>query len=153
AAFYQKVPVAHVEAGLRTHDLALPFPEEGNRRIADALATVHFAPTELARQNLLRERANDSTIHVTGNTVVDALHTVGSLTEDRSNSLRGNLPTSRRIVLLTAHRRESFGPGLRDICYAVREIADALPDVQFIYPVHLNPNVQEPVRAILADHE
>jgi UDP-N-acetylglucosamine 2-epimerase (non-hydrolysing) len=153
AAFYRQVPIAHVEAGLRTHDLARPFPEEGNRRIADALATVHFAPTELARHNLLREGANDSTIYVTGNTVVDALLTVGSLPEDRSVGPLACLPTNRRIVLLTAHRRESFGPGLRDVCHAVREIADALPDVQFVYPVHLNPNVQEPVHAILADHE
>ncbi len=153
AAFYRQVPVAHVEAGLRTHDLARPFPEEGNRRIADALATVHFAPTELARHNLLREGVDGSTIHVTGNTVVDALLTVGSLPEGRSGGPLACLPTNRRIVLLTAHRRESFGPGLRDVCHAVREIADALPDVQFVYPVHLNPNVQEPVRAILAGHE
>jgi UDP-N-acetylglucosamine 2-epimerase (non-hydrolysing) len=153
AAFYRQVPVAHVEAGLRTHDLARPFPEEGNRRIADALATVHFAPTELARHNLLREGADDSAIHVTGNTVIDALLTVGSLPEDRSGGPLACLPTNRRIVLLTAHRRESFGPGLRDVCHAVREIADALPDVQFVYPVHLNPNVQEPALAILADHE
>lgn len=153
AAFYQRVPVAHVEAGLRTHDLARPFPEEANRRIADALATVHFAPTELARHNLLREGADGSAIHVTGNTVVDALLTVGSLPEDRSGGPLACLPTDRRIILLTAHRRESFGPGLRDIYHAVREIADALPDVQFVYPVHLNPNVQEPARAILAGHE
>lgn len=153
AAFYQQVPVAHVEAGLRTHDLAQPFPEEGNRRIADALATVHFAPTELARHNLLREGADDSTIHVTGNTVVDALLTVGSLPEDRLGGPLACLPPNRRIVLLTAHRRESFGPGLRDVYHAVREIADALPDIQFIYPVHLNPNVQEPAHTMLADHE
>jgi UDP-N-acetylglucosamine 2-epimerase (non-hydrolysing) len=153
AAFYRQVPIAHVEAGLRTHDLAQPFPEEGNRRIAGALATVHFAPTELARQNLLREGANGSAIYVTGNTVVDALLTVGSLPENPSGLPLACLPANRRIVLLTAHRRESFGPGLRDICNAFREIADALPDVQCVYPVHLNPNVQEPARAILAGHE
>jgi UDP-N-acetylglucosamine 2-epimerase (non-hydrolysing) len=153
AAFYRQVPVAHVEAGLRTHDLARPFPEEGNRRIAGALATVHFAPTELARQNLLREGADGSAIYVTGNTVVDALLTVGSLPEDRSGGPLACLPSNRRIILVTAHRRESFGPGLRDICHAVREIADALPDVQCVYPVHLNPNVQEPAHAILAGHE
>jgi UDP-N-acetylglucosamine 2-epimerase (non-hydrolysing) len=152
AAFYQRVPVAHVEAGLRTHDLARPFPEEANRLIADALSAVHFAPTELARQNLLREGTDDSTIHVTGNTVVDALLTVGNLTEHQLGGQLADLPTNQRIVLLTAHRRESFGPGLRDVYYAIREIADILPDVQFIYPVHLNPNVQEPARAILADH-
>lgn len=153
AAFYRRIPVAHVEAGLRTHDLARPFPEEGNRRIVDALATVHFAPTELARHNLLREGTNGSTIYVTGNTVIDALLTVGSLPEDRSVGPLASVPAQRRIVLVTAHRRESFGPGLRDICLAVREIADALPDVQCVYPVHLNPNVQEPARAILAGHK
>jgi UDP-N-acetylglucosamine 2-epimerase (non-hydrolysing) len=152
AAFYRRVPVAHVEAGLRTHDLARPFPEEANRRIAGALATIHFAPTELARRNLLREGTDSSTIYVTGNTVVDALLAVGNLPEERSGPL-ACLPPNRRIVLVTAHRRESFGPGLRDICHAVREIADAIPDVQCVYPVHLNPNVQEPARAILAGHE
>jgi len=153
AAFYRRVPIAHVEAGLRTHDLARPFPEEGNRRIVDALATVHFAPTQLARHNLLREGTNASTIYVTGNTVIDALLAVGSLPEDRLGRRLASLHANRRIVLVTAHRRESFGPCLRDICLAVREIADAVPDVQCVYPVHLNPNVQEPARAILAGHE
>lgn len=153
AAFYRRVPVAHVEAGLRTHDLARPFPEEGNRLIADALATVHFAPTELARRNLLREGADDSTIYVTGNTVVDALLTVGSLPENGFGGPLACLPANRRIILLTAHRRESFGKGLRDVCQAVREIVDAVPDVECVYPVHLNPNVQESARAILAGHE
>ena len=153
AAFYRRVPVAHVEAGLRTHDLARPFPEEANRRIADALATVHFAPTELARRNLLREGANSGTIYVTGNTVVDALLTVGSLPKNGLGGPLTCLPANRRIILMTAHRRESFGTGLRDVCQAVREIVDAIPDVQCVYPVHLNPNVQEPARAILAGHE
>jgi UDP-N-acetylglucosamine 2-epimerase (non-hydrolysing) len=153
AAFYLRVPVAHVEAGLRTHDLARPFPEEANRRIADALATVRFAPTELARRNLLREGADSSTIYVTGNTVVDALLTVGNLPENGLVGSLACLPANRRILLVTAHRRESFGTGLRDICYAVREIVDAIPDIQCVYPVHLNPNVQEPARAILAGHE
>jgi len=153
AAFYQRVPVAHVEAGLRTHDLARPFPEEANRRIAGALATVHFAPTELARRNLLREGADRSTIYVTGNTVVDALLAVANLPEERSAGPLACVPLNRRIVLVTAHRRESFGPRLRDICHAVRAIADALPDVQCVYPMHLNPNVLEPARAILAGHD
>ena len=153
AAFYRQVPVAHVEAGLRTHDLARPFPEEANRRIAGALATVHFAPTELARRNLLREGADRSTIYVTGNTVVDALLAVGNVSEQHCGNRLPSLPMNRRIVLVTAHRRESFGPGLRDICHAVREIADALPDVHCVYPVHLNPKVQEPAHAILAGHE
>jgi UDP-N-acetylglucosamine 2-epimerase (non-hydrolysing) len=153
AAFYRRVPVAHVEAGLRTFDLARPFPEEANRRIADALATVHFAPTELARRNLLREGANNSIIYVTGNTVVDALLTVGSLSEDGLGGQLAFLPSNRRIILMTAHRRESFGTGLRDVCQAAREIVDAVPDVHCVYPVHLNPNVQEPARAILAGHD
>ena len=152
AAFYRKVPLAHVEAGLRTHDLGHPFPEEGNRKITDALATLHFPPTELARRNLLREGVDPRSIHVTGNTVIDALLTVAGLPEDAGGPLAG-LPTNRRLVLLTAHRRESFGPGLRDVFQAVREIADALPDVHFVYPVHLNPSVQEPARAILGGHE
>jgi UDP-N-acetylglucosamine 2-epimerase (non-hydrolysing) len=153
AAFYRQVPVAHVEAGLRTFDLARPFPEEANRRIADALATIHFAPTELARRNLLREGAHSSTVYITGNTVVDALLTVGSLPENGLGGPLAWLPANRRIVLVTAHRRESFGAGLRDVCHAVREIANAVPDVQCVYPVHLNPRVQEPARAILAGHE
>lgn len=153
AAFYRQVPVAHVEAGLRTHDLARPFPEEGNRRIAGILTTVHFAPTELARHNLLREGANGSAIYVTGNTVIDALLTVGSLPAERSCGPLAGVPADRRIVLVTAHRRESFGAGLRDVCYAIREIVDAIPDIQCVYPVHLNPNVQEPAREILTDHE
>jgi UDP-N-acetylglucosamine 2-epimerase (non-hydrolysing) len=153
AAFHRRVPIAHVEAGLRTHDLARPFPEEGNRRIADALATVHFAPTELARDNLLREGADSSRVYVTGNTVVDALLTVGSFPEESSTGVLANLPLNRRIMLLTAHRRESFGSAFRDICHAVREIVDAVPDLHCVYPVHLNPNVQEPARDILAGHE
>jgi UDP-N-acetylglucosamine 2-epimerase len=153
AAFYRRVPIAHVEAGLRTHDLARPFPEEGNRRIMDALATLHFAATELGRRNLLREGVDSSSIHVTGNTVIDALLAVASLPEELFEGPLKWLPESRRLVLLTAHRRESFGPGLRDVYRAVREIADAVPDAHFVYPVHLNPNVQEPARAILAGHE
>ena len=153
AAFYRRVPVAHVEAGLRTHDLARPFPEEGNRCIVGSLATVHFAPTELARHNLLREGTDDSTIYVTGNTVIDALLRVGSLPENCSGGPLACLPANRRIVLVTAHRRESFGAGLRDVCHAIRDVVDAVPDIQCVYPVHLNPNVQEPSREILAGHE
>ena len=152
AAFHRRIPVAHVEAGLRTHDLARPFPEEANRRIADALATAYFAPTESARHNLLREGADSASIHVTGNTVVDALLAVASM-PTRSVGPAACFPLDRRILLLTAHRRESFGAGLRDVCGAVREIVEAVPDVQCVYPVHLNPHVQEPARAILAGHE
>ena len=152
AALYCRIPVAHVEAGLRTHDLTRPFPEEANRRIAGTLATIHFPPTELARQNLLREGVNSSSIFVTGNTVVDSLMAVANA-EDRTSGPLAWIPPDRRIVLVTAHRRESFGAGLRSICKAVREIADILPDVHFVYPVHLNPNVQETTQAILSGHE
>src|SRR6478672_10096925 len=110
AAFYRRVPVAHVEAGLRTHDLARPFPEEGNRRIMDALATLHFAATELGRRNLLREGVDSSSIHVTGNTVIDALLAVAGLPNEPLAEPLKLLPESQRVVLLTAHRRESFGP-------------------------------------------
>ena len=153
AAFYRRVRVAHVEAGLRTHDLARPFPEEGNRRIADALATAHFAPTQLARRNLLAEGVPDSSIHVTGNTVIDALLAVARLTAESDHAELRALVGDRRLILLTAHRRESFGAGLTDVFQAVREIADAVPDVQFVYPVHLNPNVQEPAHAVLDGHD
>jgi UDP-N-acetylglucosamine 2-epimerase (non-hydrolysing) len=153
AGFYRHVPIAHVEAGLRTHDLARPFPEEANRRIASVLATVHFAPTELARHNLIREGVADSAIHVTGNTVVDALLTVSEIPDDRSRGPLACVPANRRIILLTAHRRESFGLGLRNVCHAVKEIVDCTPNVHCVYPVHLNPNVREPVREILGGHE
>jgi len=151
AAFYLRIPVAHVEAGLRSCDLAQPFPEEANRRLADALATLHFAPTEGARQNLLAEGVPDSRIRVTGNTVIDALLDVAARPYDYARGPLAALPLdSRRVILVTAHRRESFGEPLRTLCQAIRTLAERYPDAHIVYPVHLNPNVQQPVRELLA---
>jgi UDP-N-acetylglucosamine 2-epimerase (non-hydrolysing) len=150
AAFYRGVAVAHVEAGLRTHDLRRPFPEEANRRITDVVATAYFAPTELARRNLLGEGVDHRAIHVTGNTVVDALLDVASRPycgEDPLASMAG-----RRVVLVTAHRRESLGPKIRDVCIAIRRLADTFTDIGILFPVHMNPHVQAPVRELLSGH-
>ena len=157
SAFYLGVPVAHVEAGLRTHDISQPFPEEMNRRLTAQLATWQFAPTPLARENLLAEGVGADRIHVVGNTGIDALL-------DAVRQLEGGpavpaawpagveaaVRSGRRIVLVTGHRRESFGPGFRRICEALRSIAERNEDVTVVYPVHLNPNVQRPVREILS---
>jgi UDP-N-acetylglucosamine 2-epimerase (non-hydrolysing) len=156
AAYYQQVGVAHVEAGLRTHHLYSPWPEEANRQLTGRLAGLHFAPTTQAQTNLLQEGINAATIHVTGNTVVDALLSVSQrLDEDAvfNSSLAEQFPyleSSKRLVLVTGHRRENFGAGFESMCHALCDIA-AQPDVQVVYPVHLNPNVQEPVRRILGD--
>ena len=154
AAYYQQVSVAHVEAGLRTHNLYSPWPEEGNRQITGRLAGLHFAPTEESRQNLLNEGVSGSTIHVTGNTVIDALLSV-SQRVDADAALNASLAASfpflnpaKRLVLVTGHRRENFGAGFQAICHALKDIA-AEPGVQVVYPVHLNPQVQEPVRRLL----
>ncbi|MEY3283005.1 MAG: UDP-N-acetylglucosamine 2-epimerase [Acidobacteriota bacterium] len=148
-AFYHRVRVGHVEAGLRTWDNYQPFPEEVNRRIADAVAHLHFAPTAHSRQNLLREGVPPASIIVTGNTVIDALLDVAARPYDWSSGPLAAIPTGRRIVLVTAHRRENFGAPLREICAALRDIAAYSPDLQLVYPVHLNPNVQEVVHAEL----
>lgn len=158
AAYYDRIPVAHVEAGLRTGDIYAPWPEEMNRRVAGTIATLHFAPTENARNNLLREGIASQTIHVTGNTVIDALlAVVQKIRNDTalSDSLRRRfdfLDPARRFILVTGHRRENFGAGFESICHAIRKIS-ARNDVDIVYPVHLNPNVQEPVRRILGDVE
>jgi UDP-N-acetylglucosamine 2-epimerase (non-hydrolysing) len=160
AGFYASVPVGHIEAGLRTHDLYAPFPEEFNRQVASKVARWHFAPTELGRSNLMAERVNEQSITVTGNTVIDALHWVlnrietdagllATLAQELSRTLRFNW-RAERIVLITGHRRESVGEGFRQICEALRELASEFDDVQFVYPVHMNPNVQAPIRSILA---
>lgn len=156
AAFYQRVPVGHVEAGLRTGNLLSPWPEEGNRKLTGALADVHFAPTERARQNLLAENVPGERIVVTGNTVIDALLHVRDLLATHAD-IRANaelhlprLAPGRRMLLVTGHRRESFGSGFERICAALAEIATARPDVDVVYPVHLNPAVQEPVTRLLA---
>lgn len=155
AAFYLRMRVGHVEAGLRTWDKNAPFPEEVNRKMTGALADLHFAPTETARQNLLREGVNDKTIYVTGNTVVDALHhTTRRITEDsRLHNELGKkfsfLAEDRRLILVTGHRRENFGEGFENICNALTDIAEKAADVEILYPVHLNPNVREPVDRLL----
>ena len=156
SSYYAKVPVGHVEAGLRTGDKYSPWPEEMNRHLAGALADVHFSPTEKARENLLHEGIAPESIHVTGNTVIDALLTV----EERIRSdadLRGCLERhfpfldpQKYLVLVTGHRRENFGSGFENICQAIATLARR-DDVQVVYPVHLNPHVQEPVRRILSD--
>jgi UDP-N-acetylglucosamine 2-epimerase len=153
AGFYQRVRIAHVEAGLRTYDLARPFPEEANRRIVDILANAYFAPTARARRNLLGEGIDPSLVHVTGNTGIDALLEASRRPYDIGRSPLAALPLHRRIVLVTAHRRESFGTEIRQICRAIRLLADSVHDVHVVYPVHLNPNVQSPVRELLSNHE
>jgi UDP-N-acetylglucosamine 2-epimerase (non-hydrolysing) len=159
AAYYQQIPVAHVEAGLRTGNLYSPWPEEANRKLTGALATIHFAPTETSRHNLLREGIDPAAIHVTGNTVIDALlEVVAKLdtTEVLQKQLREQfafLREGKRVILVTGHRRESFGDGFERICQALAETAKAFPDVEIVYPVHLNPNVREPVNRLLAGIE
>jgi len=145
AAFYQRIPVAHVEAGLRTGDLDAPWPEEANRVLAARLAALHFAPTERARQNLLREGIRPERVLVTGNTGIDALFSV----RDAQSGQASVGASTRRTVLITAHRREAFGPQFEAICHAIADLAGRFPEVDFVYPVHPNPNVQVPVRAIL----
>ncbi|URW82384.1 UDP-N-acetylglucosamine 2-epimerase (non-hydrolyzing) [Alcaligenes sp. DN25] len=157
AAYYHQIPVGHVEAGLRTGDIYSPWPEEGNRRLTGVLTCMHFAPTEQSRQNLLREGVPEDTIVVTGNTVIDALlSVVEKIRADDSLSKEmvqrfPFLDEERRMVLITGHRRESFGLGFERICQSIRSSAEAFPDVDFVYPVHLNPNVQEPVARLLSD--
>jgi UDP-N-acetylglucosamine 2-epimerase (non-hydrolysing) len=147
AAFYQQIPVGHVEAGLRTRDRYSPFPEEMNRRIADVLATFAFAPTERAAAALRAEQVPEENIFVTGNSVVDAL----LMTVQRPVSLElGFRLNDRRLILVTAHRRESFGAPLESLCQALRDLAERNADVEIVYPVHLNPNVRDPVGRILA---
>ncbi|MBT9182853.1 UDP-N-acetylglucosamine 2-epimerase (non-hydrolyzing) [Pectobacterium punjabense] len=156
AAFYQRIPVGHVEAGLRTGNLYSPWPEEANRKLTGHLAMYHFAPTENSRQNLLREHLSDRHIFVTGNTVIDALfwirdRIVGNATLRRSlDEKYAFLDDDRKLILVTGHRRESFGGGFERICSALADIARRHPEVQIVYPVHLNPNVSEPVNRILS---
>jgi len=154
AAFYEKVPVGHVEAGLRTGDIYAPWPEEMNRSLVGRMASLHFAPTERARQSLLREGVDDNMIYVTGNTVIDALQLVVEKLKSDKDLERGLsdrfqfLDPTKRLVLVTGHRRENFGEGFERICSALRTLS-ARCDIQIVYPVHLNPSVQEPVRRIL----
>lgn len=147
AAFYRRVPFAHVEAGLRTGDLARPFPEEGNRVLAGHLAALHFAPTPRARDALLREGVDPRTVRVTGNTVIDALHWAA----ERDVPIGVDIPPDARLVLVTAHRRDSFGQPMRQICEAVADLARQHPEVRFLWPVHPNPAVKSVVEARLAE--
>ena len=162
SAYYAQIPVARVEAGLRTHNKYSPFPEEINRVLADHIADVHFAPTARARENLLREGIPSGKIFVTGNTVIDALQQIWARVKDRD--LRDQLPIpkeifsqierrEKKLLLVTGHRRESFGPEFESICLGLKKIAQSSPDVVLIYPVHLNPNVRAPVQKILKDQE
>ena len=160
AAFYLQIPVCHVEAGLRTHNINSPFPEELNRQITSRIASLHFAPTKKARQNLLNEKVPDNQIHVTGNTVVDALLSIVEKARivNFSDSVLKKMPFLKkekkdlaRIILVTGHRRENFGSGFEEICHALSILANENPNIQIIYPVHLNPNVREPVNRILSN--
>lgn len=159
AAYYRGISVGHVEAGLRTGNINSPWPEEGNRKLATAVSSIHFAPTETAKQNLLGEGISEHRIVVTGNTVIDALMLA-------NNQLAANkgiridcdekfsfLDDKKKLILVTGHRRESFGSGFENICKALNNIATRRKDVQIVYPLHLNPNVQEPVKRILSDNE
>jgi UDP-N-acetylglucosamine 2-epimerase (non-hydrolysing) len=155
AAYYQRIPVGHVEAGLRTNNLYSPWPEEANRKLTSVLTRWHFAPTSKARDNLLAEGVDPSSVHVTGNTVIDALMQVrAKLSADdqlrtAQQQLFDFLDPSRKILLVTGHRRENFGAGFDRICEALARIARKLSDIDIVYPVHLNPNVQEPVKRLL----
>jgi len=171
AAFYQQIPVAHIEAGLRTHDIYSPWPEEMNRQITGRIATYNFAPTPLSKKNLVDEGIDESSITVTGNTVIDALNmVVNKIKSDRNlqNDIKDTLlqsglpermvhaffqpPTpNRRLVLITGHRRENFGDGFLHICQAIKTLAEKYPDVDFVYPMHLNPNVRKPIKEIFGD--
>ncbi|MBN3966967.1 UDP-N-acetylglucosamine 2-epimerase (non-hydrolyzing) [Pseudomonas gregormendelii] len=155
AAYYHQIPVAHVEAGLRTGNLFSPWPEEGNRKLTGVLTKLHFAPTETSQANLLREGVNPGSITVTGNTVIDALlGVIARLDQDPILNAKAAAPSafldpSRKLILVTGHRRESFGDGFERICQALMEVAQQHPEVDIVYPVHLNPNVREPVNRLL----
>ena len=164
AAFYQQIPVGHVEAGLRTHNIYSPWPEEMNRQITGRITTYHFAPTPLAKQNLLNENVNPNQIIVTGNTVIDALYMVvdkikndAALQRELSNLLKeagydtSRLESNRRLVLITGHRRENFGDGFISMCTAMKDLSEKYPDVDFVYPMHLNPNVRKPIHEVFGE--
>ncbi|MBR4156590.1 MAG: UDP-N-acetylglucosamine 2-epimerase (non-hydrolyzing) [Bacteroidales bacterium] len=158
AAFYKQIPVAHIEAGLRTNDIYSPWPEEMNRRMTGRIATYHFSPTELSRHNLLKENVYDKNIIITGNTVIDALFWVvnkikndnklAKILNDNIKENGYNLDRQKKIVLITGHRRENFGEGFKNICCAIRDLSIKYPDVDFVYPMHLNPNVRKPISEI-----
>ena len=157
-AFFNRVPVAHLEAGLRTGNLFSPWPEEGNRKMVTQLATLHLAPTSMNRDALLQENVDKGSIEVTGNTVIDALMMALDKIEENPLLFNGDPRLGRtldvdrdKFVLITGHRRENFGVGFKNICRAISSLAERYPDIQFVYPVHLNPNVRQPVSEILGD--
>lgn len=164
AAFYQQIPVGHVEAGLRTHNVYSPWPEEMNRQLTGRIATYHFSPTPLSRENLLREGVTENKISVTGNTVIDALYWV--VNKVNTDAVLGNqlqealknagydvarLQNGRRLVLITGHRRENFGDGFINMCTAIRDLTQKYPEVDFVYPMHLNPNVRRPIHEVFGE--
>lgn len=152
-SFYNRIPCIHVEAGLRTGDLQAPWPEEYNRRVAGMTASIHCAPTRRAAENLLREGVPREQVHVTGNTVIDALLWTRDRERRNANAWQSRYQYigNQRLILITGHRRENFGDGFRNVCRALADLATSFPDVQFIYPVHLNPNVRKPVHEMLGN--
>ena len=161
AAFYQQIPVGHIEAGLRTHNIYSPWPEEMNRLITGRIATYHFSPTPLSRQNLLAEGIKEETITVTGNTVIDALYwVVDKIKNDKALDIEldmelkcagydvGRLSNGKKLVLITGHRRENFGEGFIRMCNAIKTLTEKYPEVDFVYPMHLNPNVRKPIHEV-----
>ena len=165
AAFYQQIPVGHVEAGLRTHNIYSPWPEEMNRQITGRIATYNFAPTPLSKANLLREAVEEKSITVTGNTVIDALYwVVNKIKEDKSlnDGLKNllsqagydvtRLDSGKKLVLITGHRRENFGDGFINMCTAIKDLTLKYPDVDFVYPMHLNPNVRKPIHEVFGEN-
>ncbi len=161
AAFYQQIPVAHIEAGLRTYNIYSPWPEEINRQLTSRIATYNFAPTPLSKQNLLQEHIKEETITVTGNTVIDALYMVVERikkNQQLNKELEQNLlkvgydvNRNRRLVLITGHRRENFGDGFISMCTAIKDLTKKYPEVDFVYPMHLNPNVRKPIHEIFGE--
>ena len=164
AAFYQQIPVGHVEAGLRTHNIYSPWPEEMNRQLTGRLATYHFAPTPLSRQNLLSEGVQESHITVTGNTVIDALYmVVDKIKRDKALDAElekllkqsgydvNRLSAGKKLVLITGHRRENFGDGFISMCRAIKALTEKYPEVDFVYPMHLNPNVRKPIHEVFGE--
>ena len=164
AAFYQQIPVGHVEAGLRTHNIYSPWPEEMNRLITGRIATYHFSPTALSRQNLLAEGVKEEAVTVTGNTVIDALYmVVGKIKSDKTLDAEleetlnqagydvNRLANGKKLVLVTGHRRENFGDGFISMCKAIKTLTEKYPDVDFVYPMHLNPNVRKPIHEVFGE--
>lgn len=164
AAFYQQIPVGHIEAGLRTHNIYSPWPEEMNRLITGRIATYHFSPTQLSRQNLLKENVLDNTITVTGNTVIDALYwVVNRIRNDKILNIKlqntlakagyniNRLQNDKKLILITGHRRENFGKGFINMCTAIKDLTLKYPNVDFVYPMHLNPNVRKPIHEVFGE--